>query len=143
MAHVEIEQRIEASAENVWDCYLGSRAEELAIGVYAESITTTGQGVGAVRTSVLLGGAGILRERIDVFDALSFVCRYSIIERGPLPFADYKGQISISPQGASACVLKLQADFTPVGLSEADSISLYLANNHAGIARMKLFLGIG
>lgn len=142
MTQVEIVERIEAPAEQVWDCYLGSRAEELAIGIYAESVSTEGQGAGAVRTSVLLGGTGTIRERIETFDPETFSCSYRVIDRGPLPFADYLGQIRITPEGVHACVLKLQAHFTPVGMSEQASIALYLQNNHAGIARMKSFLGV-
>ena len=69
-------------------------------------------------------------------------CSYSVIERGPLPFADYRGQIDVTADGPDACVLKLQADYSPDGMSEQESIDLYLQNNHAGIAKMKVLLGI-
>lgn len=143
MTHVEIEERIEAPADDVWDCYVGSRGEELARGIYAESATTEGEGVGAVRTSVLLDGAGTIRERIVEFDTENYVCRYLVIERGPLPFADHQGLIQITPLGASACLLKLTADFTPDGMSEQESIDLYLQNNHGGIDKLKTMLGVG
>ncbi len=142
MTHVEIEQRIEAAAELVWDCYLGSRSEELAIGVYAESIVIEGSGAGSVRVSQLLGGAGVIRERIDVLDDKNMVCHYSVIERGPLPYGDYRGQINVTPQGPDACILKLQADFTPIGMTEEESTELYMQNNLQGIARMKTLIGI-
>lgn len=142
MTHVEIEERIEAPAEAVWDCFLGSRSHEMAIGVYAESIETEGEGEGAIRTSQLLGGVGEIRERIDVFDEENFLCRYSVIDRGPMPFADYRGQIRITPDGPGACIVNLQADYTPEGMSEQDSIDMYMANNHGGIAKMKELLGI-
>ena len=142
MTHVEIEESVAAPGEDVWDCYLGSRAEELAIGIYAESIVTEGAGVGSVRISKLLGGAGEVRERLDMLDEENLICRYSVIERGPLPFADYKGEITIIREGPTACTIKLKADFTPVGMSEADSVALYMRNNHAGIAKMKKLLGI-
>jgi len=142
MTHVEIEERIGASAESVWDCFLGSRSKEMAIGVYAESIEIEGEGEGSIRTSQLLGGAGQIKERIDMLDEDNFVCHYSVIERGPMPFADYKGKIILTPDGADACIVKLQAEFTPVGVSEQDSIDMYMANNHGGIAKMKTMLGV-
>ena len=142
MTHIEIEQRINAPAAAVWDCYLGSRAEELAIGVYADRITTQGQGQGSVRTSQLLGGAGVIKERIDEFDEHNMLCRYSLIDRGPMPFADYTGTIKVTPDGDNTCILRLEADYTPVGMSEAESINLYRQNNLGGIAAMKTLLGI-
>lgn len=142
MTHVEIEERIEASAEAVWDCLLGSRSAELAIGIYAESVEIDGEGVGSIRTSQLLGGAGTIRERIDQLDEAGFLCRYSVVDRGPLPFADYRGQIKLTPEGADACVVKLEADFTPAGMSEQDSVDLYLSNNHGAIAKIREFLGL-
>ncbi len=142
MTHVEIEEKIAASAEDVWDCFLGSRAEELAIGVYAESIVTEGEGVGAVRVSTLLGGMGVIRERLDVLDPDRFFCRYSLIEPGPLPFSNYQGQITITALDDNNCILKLQADFVPRGVDEADSIAFYRQNNLKGISKMKSFLGI-
>lgn len=142
MTHVEIEERIEASAEAVWDCLLGSRSAELAIGIYAESVEIDGEGVGSIRTSQLLGGAGTIRERIDQLDEAGFLCRYSVVDRGPLPFADYRGQIKLIPEGADACVVKLEADFTPAGMSEQDSVDLYLSNNRGAIAKIREFLGL-
>lgn len=142
MVHIAFEQNVNAPAAAVWDCYLGSRAEELAIGVYAESIVTEGSGVGSVRVSKLLGGAGTLRERIDDLDEKNFLCRYSVIDRGPMPFADYKGQVKITPTGPDSCILKLQADFVAVGVSEQQSIAMYLDNNLKGIAKMKMLLGV-
>lgn len=143
MTHVEIEERIQAPAEDVWDCYLGSRAEELAVGVYAERISTEGEGVGSVRTSILLDGAGVIRERIDEFDAQNLHCGYSVIDPGPLPFSNYRGQIDVTRDGPGACILKLQADYSPpAGVSEQESIDLYLRNNHGGIAKLKALLGL-
>jgi len=143
MTHVEIEERINAPAEDVWDCYLGSRAEELAVGVYAESITTEGQGIGSVRTSILLNGEGVVKERIDEFDEQTLHCGYSVIDPGPMPFSNYRGQIDVTRDGPNACFLKLQADYLPpAGVTEQESIDLYLQNNKGGIAKLKVLLGL-
>ncbi len=142
MTTAVIEERIEAAAEKVWNCYLGSDGKKMTIGVYAESVEEEGEGVGMVRTSVLLNGAGILKERIEEFDEERFYCRYSVIERGPMPFADHQGQITVTPDGPDACILKLQADFTPAGMPEQDCIDLYMKNNYGGIERMKEIIGI-
>lgn len=142
MVHIGFEQNVNAAAAEVWDCYMGSRALELATGVYAESITVEGEGVGSVRVSKLLGGGGTLRERLDALDEKNFHCKYSVIERGAMPFADYKGEIKVTPTGPNTCILRLQADFTAVGMGEQQCIALYLDNNLKGIAKMKAMLGL-
>jgi hypothetical protein len=141
VTHADREERVDAPAEVVWDCFVGTRGEELAVGVYAESVTTEGQGVGMVRTSRLPGG-GTIRERIEEFDPKALVCRYRVIERGPLPFANHRGTIEVTPLGPASCMVKLAADFEPEGMSEQESIALYLDNNRAGIAKLKRMLGV-
>lgn len=143
MTHAEVEAVVDAAAEDVWDCFVGSRGEELAIGVYAESVSSTGKGVGMLRTSVLLGGIGVIRERIEEWDPERFVCAYRLVERGPMPFADHRGRITLTPLGPARCHVRLEADFRAVDMSEAEAVAMYQANNTAGIARMKQFLGIG
>src|SRR5690606_14095842 len=103
MVHVALEQSVNTSAENVWELYMGARALEIAIGVYAESAVTEGEGVGMVRITKLLNGAGTIRERVDALDEKKFHCKYSVLERGPFPYSNYTGQLDITPTGPKSC----------------------------------------
>ena len=137
MTNVKIEERINAPAKDVWECLFDP---ELVIGVYAETVDIKGSGEGAIRTSKLLGDNGTIVERIDVFDEQNWLCRYSVIDRGPMPFKDYTGLIKITPTGQNSCIVKLEGNFVAIGMSEQESIDLYMQNNHTALCKVKKML---
>ena len=142
MTHVEIEESIDAPAAAVWECFFSASADDIAIGAYAESVTTKGEGEGAIRTTVLLDGVGTVVERLDLVDEKRGICRYTVLERGPLPFDKYTGQISVTPVGAITCILKLQGDFVPIGLTEKECKDIYYRNNYGVVAKVREMLGL-
>jgi hypothetical protein len=142
MPKVEFAARVEAPADVVWNCFRGPDRNRLAIGTYAQAIQQEGEGVGSIKTTVLLGG-GVIKERFESIDEKERHWTYRVIDNGPLPFTDYIGEVRITPCGPDACAVKFQATFTPLGTDEGDGVSIYKSNCLKGIARLKEILGLG
>lgn len=140
MIHVEIDEPVAAPAEAVWDCYVGSRAEELVVSLFAERFAMEGEGPGAVRTTWLPDGSAIV-ERIESIDHDRLTCTYTVVDSGPFPFADYRGRIAIERDGADSCIVRLAADFTATGMTDEDAADQYRQHNLAGIAQIRELLG--
>lgn len=140
MVHAQIEQRVEAAAELVWDCYVGGRAEDLVVGVFAERLETDGSGVGTVRTTYLRDDAGFIRERIELFDEENLTCAYVLLDAGPLPYATYQGKFRIERDGPDACIIHHQSEFTPIGMTDAEGTAFYKEFNLAGIDKIRELL---
>ena len=98
MASVKVSERIEASADAVWDLFRDFGGIQ-RFSKEIQSCTVEGQGVGAVRTLTL--GALSLKERLEAFDDPGRRLQYSIIA-GPLPLADYLATIQVSEEGDAA-----------------------------------------
>jgi hypothetical protein len=62
--------------------------------------TVDGSGVGAIRT--IRRGDGVVRERLERWDATEHSFSYSFVDDVPLPVDDLVGTISVRPATASA-----------------------------------------
>lgn len=110
MAKVKVSERIEADAEAVWALLRDfGGIDRIAAGI--ESCTVEGEGVGALRTLRMPGGAEI-RERLEALDEAAKTLRYSIVGASPLPVDDYLATIRVTEEG-SACVVEWEGSFEP------------------------------
>lgn len=133
MASVKISDRIDASADRVWDL-LGDFGgiERYAKGL--KSVTCTGSGVGAVRTITLPNGAQV-QERCELLDAARRTLDYAIIA-GALPFTNYLARIQLFEDG-SGTRIEWSSSFEPKGIPDAQGIAMVEGIYKSGIAGIK------
>ena len=133
MASVKISDRIHASADKVWDL-VGDFGGIQRFSAGIKSCTTTGAGVGAVRTLELPNGVS-LQERCELLDATRRTLDYSIIA-GPLPLSNYLARIQLFEDGDGTRI-EWSSSFEPKGISEAQGISMVEGIYKGGIAGLK------
>lgn len=133
MASVKISDRIEASADKVWDL-VGDFAGVQRFSAGLTSCTTEGAGVGAVRTLELASGAK-LQERCELLDAARRTLDYSILS-GPLPIASYLARIQLFEDGDGTRI-EWSSSFEPKGITEAQGIAMIEGVYKGGIAGLK------
>ena len=138
MASVKVDDRIEASADAVWELVgdFGG-VQRFAAGI--ESCTVEGEGVGAVRTLKMPGGIS-LQERLETLDPAARTLQYSILPGAPLPLGDYLATIRLSEDG-DACAICWSSTFEPKGAPEEQAAALVQGIYTAGIAGLKKALG--
>jgi hypothetical protein len=109
----EAEQTLAASADRVWALLSDLANPEVAAGFVR--VTVEGSGRGAVRTLVLAPeqGGGVVIERIEAFEPAARSYRYRVLEPGPLPFADYAGQLGVVPANDAEALLTYRATYRP------------------------------
>ena len=133
MASVKISDRISASADKVWDL-VGDFGGIQRFSAGIKSCTTTGTGVGAVRTLELPNGVA-LQERCELLDAARRTFDYSIIA-GPLPLSNYLARIQLSEDGDGTRA-EWSSSFEPKGISEPQAIAMVEGIYKGGIAGLK------
>jgi hypothetical protein len=121
MAQVSMSQKLEASAEKVWELIGGFNSLPTWHPAIEKS-RTEGEGEGQVRTLELTGGATI-RERLDRADEGARSYTYSILS-GPLPVADYVATLCVREAGDGACVVDWSSEFDPDGVPEAAAVEI-------------------
>lgn len=134
MASVKVTDRIEASADQVWDLvrdFGGIQRFSPAI----ESVSVQGEGIGAVRTITLPGGVA-LQERLEALDEGSRTLRYAIVGSHPLPFDEYLATIRLSEDG-EGCQIEWSSSFAPRGGAEAQAAGMVEGIYRSGIAGIK------
>jgi carbon monoxide dehydrogenase subunit G len=137
MASVKISDRLNVSADKVWDL-VGDFGGIGRFSAGFKSITCTGAGVGAVRTITLPNDAQI-QERCELRDAARRVLDYSIVA-GPMPIANYLARIQLFEDGNGTRV-EWSSTFDPNGIPEAQAIAMIEGVYKGGIAGLKKALG--
>jgi len=137
MLSVKVSERIEASAERVWELVRDfGGVERYAAGI--EKCTVEGQGVGAVRTLALPGGRSLV-ERLEAFDDPGRRLSYAIVA-GPIPVASYLATIEVCDEG-SGCRIDWSSTFEPRGISDDQARGMFEGVYKGGIAGIKRALG--
>lgn len=137
MAEVSMSADLNASADTVWST-VGNFAALERWHPAVERSETEGSGVGSVRNLHLAGG-GLLRERLEGFDASGRSLRYSIID-GPLPVQDYVSTLQVSGDGGRSTVT-WSGRFEPAGASEAEAVKVMEGIYKAGLDTLKTMFG--
>ena len=138
MVSVKVSERVEASAEKVWELFRDfGGIQRFSAGF--EKVEVTGSGIGAVRTITLPGGAA-LQERLEAFDERSRRLQYAIVA-GPIPVSNYLATIEVKDEG-KASRIDWSANFEPKGISEDQARAMIEGVYKGGIAGVKKALGV-
>lgn len=130
MTTVTVSEDINASADAVWAAL--SDFAGIKVGGAITSFTTSGSGVGMLRT-IGMGGATVV-ERLDRHDATARVFGYSIINDDcPLPVSSYSATVVITDKGDGCCNVNWSGNFQPKGAPEADAIKVVEGIYRGGI----------
>jgi hypothetical protein len=143
MASASISDTIEAPLARVWQVMsdFGGVAGELI-----ETCEVEGNGVGAVRTLTLRGGAGTVVERLEAMSDSDHSYSYAILndDTCPLPVRKYRAAVRLSEAGPNATRVEWSGMFEPKGgASEADVVKLIEGVYRGGVARTRKKLGLG
>ncbi len=137
MATVKVTERLEASADSVWDLFRDfGGVDRYSKGI--ERCEVEGDGVGAVRTLAM--GAITLQERLEAFDDAGRRLQYSIVS-GPLPFENYLATVEVSEDG-NGCRVDWSSTFDPTGVTEEQAIGIVEGVYKGGIAGIRETLGV-
>lgn len=148
MANAETAKRIEAPAERVWALISGAEMiEEIVTSIYGEKAEfdrpgrgAKEAGAGAILTTTLKDGKGVIKERIEEVDDSERCLRYRVLDVGPFPYANYQGEIRVTESGPDACNLSFQCCFVPVGVAEDESKAVWLENNNNVLEGINTYL---
>lgn len=114
MTKANVNEKVNAPADKVWNV-LGDFGG-VDVGGMIESCDVEGDGVGAVRTIKLAGGAGQVVERLEAYDPASKTFTYAIINDDcPLPVANYSATVKIEDNGDDTCTVDWTGSFEPKG----------------------------
>ena len=133
MAKAKIEERIEAPAEKVWA--LANWKDFVDLVDMPATVTYSGEGVGAIRTVLTDDGDTLVERLVELNGGNDY--SYTVDEYGPAPFREYLAKISVMPDGDDACLLTIQAEFTPHGETEKNCVDMWLGIFQAPIAAIK------
>jgi len=138
MVSVKVSERVEASAEKVWQLFRDFGAIQ-RFSPQIEKVTVEGKGVGAVRTLSLPGGTS-LQERLEAFDDAGRRLQYAIVA-GPIPVASYLATIEVKDEG-KACRIDWSSHFEPKGMTDDQARGMIEGVYKGGIAGVKKALGV-
>jgi len=139
MSEVIVRRKVAAPAKRCWDVLsdFGGIAD---MSPMIESCEVEGEGVGAVRTLGLPGGAS-LQERLEAHDEAGMTFSYSIIGDHPMPFTDYYSTVTIEPAGDDACTIDWRGRFEPKGDDEAGPAGIVNGIYAGGLVALGKALG--
>ena len=121
MSRAQIVRSIDAPAEEVWKTLCEfNRVEKFLPEVAA--CTVYGSGIGARRVCILQDGSKVF-ERLVTLDEKERMLRYSVTQ-SLLPFESYLGTITVRDLGNRKCQIDWSSTFDPIGMPEAQVISM-------------------
>ena len=138
MASVSKTTRINASAAVVWAVVRDFNGVPKWIGPVVES-TMVGEGVGAVRTVTLDGGAEV-QERLEAIDDQGRTLSYSIVS-SPLPIENFLSTIQVAAASDDECEVTWSSTFEVAPTDEAEMKALVEGVYTAGFEGLKKLLG--
>lgn len=138
MVSVKVSERVEASADKVWDLFRDFGGIQRFTSGF-EKVEVSGSGIGAVRTITLPGGAA-LQERLEAFDERGRKLQYAIVG-GPIPVANYLATIEVKDEG-KACRIDWSSHFEPKGITDEQARAMIEGVYKGGIAGVKKALGV-
>jgi carbon monoxide dehydrogenase subunit G len=139
MAEVKVSEELEASADAVWTL-LSDFGGIAKWGGGIEGCTVEGEGVGAVRTITVGGGASI-QERLESCNDAERTFSYAIIGKSPLPVSDYLSTVVVTALGASRARVDWSSTFEPTGVPAEQAQGIIRGVYEGGIKGLKRTLG--
>ena len=138
MVSVKVSERIEVTADQVWDLFRDfGGIQRFSAGI--EKVEVSGSGIGAVRTLSLPGGM-TLQERLEAFDESGRRLQYAIVA-GPIPVSNYLATIEVKDEG-KACRIDWSSQFEPKGITDEQGRAMIEGVYKGGIAGVKKALGV-
>jgi hypothetical protein len=140
MTEVRESCELGASAHQVWTLIsdFGGFAEML-VASRDGTVQVSGTAIGMTRTVTI--GDDHLIERLEDFDDINWRTGYSMLATGPLPIADYRATISLSPLAGDRCALDWVGSFVPDGASETEAADAVRTVYVEGIELMRQRFG--
>jgi carbon monoxide dehydrogenase subunit G len=132
---VLVTEDVEASADRVWELVRGFGDILKWSGGAIESIEVEGEGIGAVRTLGIAGGAQ-LQEKLEAHDDAARSFSYSFTGKVLLPLQDYYATLTVVESGESSRV-EWGSTFEPDGVSEEQARGMVEGIYQNGIAGIK------
>jgi uncharacterized protein YndB with AHSA1/START domain len=141
MANAELAMRIAAPADRVFAALTGPELMQLMLATYAEKveIDSAAPGAGTVVLTTLRKG-GVVRERVESIDPDERCMRYRVLDAGPLPYANYRGEARVQPCGPQASVVSFQCSFVPVDVTAAEAQQYWLDHNREVLTALRAVL---
>ncbi|MFP8879571.1 MAG: SRPBCC family protein [Myxococcota bacterium] len=133
---VQVTEELQASGEVVWQLVRGFGEIMKWSGGAVESVSVEGDGIGAVRTIGIAGGAQ-LQEKLEAHDDAKRTFSYSFVANALLPVDDYYATMTIIETGANQCRVEWGSTFTPNGVSEEQAGGMVEGIYKSGIAGIK------
>jgi carbon monoxide dehydrogenase subunit G len=138
MVSVKVSERVEATADQVWELFRDfGGVKRFSAGI--EKVEVTGAGIGAVRTLGLPGGLS-LQERLEAFDDRGRRLQYAIVA-GPIPVSNYLATIEVRDEG-KACRVDWSSHFEPTGITDDQGRAMIEGVYKGGIAGVRKALGV-
>jgi len=140
---VLVKEDLEASAQTVWELVRGfGDIMKWSTGGAIESVSVAGDGIGAVRTIGLAGGAR-LQERLEAYDESGRTFSYSFVGDLLLPVDDYYATMKIVDTGPQQCRVEWGSTFAPRGIADAQAGAMIEGIYQGGIGGIKQVLSKG
>jgi len=111
---VVVTQRFEVSADVIWNLLRDFGGIQRWNPGVLESVVVEGEGIGAIRTIGLPGGAS-LQEKLEAHDDSTRSFSYSFTGKPLLPVEDYLASMTVIPLAESSCEVCWESSF---GLGE-------------------------
>ena len=133
---VLVTEELEASGEAVWELVRGFGEIMKWSGGAIESVSVEGEGIGAIRTLGIAGGAE-LKEKLEAHDDAEQTFSYSFVGKLVLPLDDYYATLKVVDTGANQCRVEWGSTFSPNAISDEQAQAMVEGIYKNGIAGIK------
>lgn len=140
-ATVTIVQDVAFPANAVWQVVGDWGNQDVGAG-FVKRVETSGKSVGDTRTLFLSAqyGGGKVSERLEDYDALRMTYRYSLVDYGLVPWANYSARLTVAAVGAENARFVFEAKMIPAGVAAKEATAISVANMRAYLVNLDKIL---